>query len=92
MVFTQYTDTMDFLREALAADTNLRLMCYSGRGGEIRSVDGSWNGVSRDDARRRFRSGEADVLLCTDAAAEGLNFSVLRCADQLRYAVESDAS
>ena len=83
MVFTQYTDTMDFLREALAADTNLRLMCYSGRGGEIRSVDGSWNGVSRDDARRRFRSGEADVLLCTDAAAEGLNFQF--CGALINY-------
>lgn len=83
MVFTQYTDTMDFLRESLAADTDLRLMCYSGRGGEIRSVDGSWQGVSRDDARRRFRSGEADVLLCTDAAAEGLNFQF--CGALINY-------
>ncbi len=29
MVFTQYTDSMDFLREQLQ-DTGLRLMCYSG--------------------------------------------------------------
>ena len=28
----------------------------------------------RDDVKRRFREGKADVLLCTDAAAEGLNF------------------
>ena len=83
MVFTQYTDTMDFLREALAADIDLRLMCYSGRGGEIRSADGSWQRVSRDDARRRFRSGEADVLLCTDAAAEGLNFQF--CGALINY-------
>ena len=83
MVFTQYTDTMDFLREALAADPDLRLMCYSGRGGEIRSADGSWQRVSRDYARRRFRSGEADVLLCTDAAAEGLNFQF--CGALINY-------
>lgn len=83
MVFTQYTDTMDFLRKVLAADTDLRLICYSGRGGEIHSVDGSWHGVSRDDARRRFRSGEADVLLCTDAAAEGLNFQF--CGALINY-------
>jgi len=74
MVFTQYTDTMDFLRDQLSRDSTLRLMCYSGRGGEIRSADGTWRVISRDDAKRRFREGQADVLLCTDAAAEGLNF------------------
>ena len=74
MVFTQYTDTMDFLREALLRDGEARLMCYSGRGGEIPSSDGRWRPITRDDAKRRFREGEADVLLCTEAAAEGLNF------------------
>ena len=75
MVFTQFTDTMDFLRDALQHDTGPRLMCFSGRGGEVPSTDGNaWRGISRDDAKRRFRAGEADVLLCTDAAAEGLNF------------------
>ncbi len=74
MVFTQYTDTMDFLREELGKDTDLRLMCFSGRGGEIPAADGAWRRIDRDDAKRRFRDGEADLLLCTDAAAEGLNF------------------
>ena len=74
MVFTQYTDTMDFLREELRKDTDLKLMCFSGRGGEIPSAAGGWRQIGRDDAKRRFRDGEADVLLCTDAAAEGLNF------------------
>jgi hypothetical protein len=31
MVFTQYTDTMDFLRDELAAKTSLHVMCFSGR-------------------------------------------------------------
>ena len=74
MVFTQYTDTMDFLRSELRKDADLKLMCFSGRGGEIPSADGGWRQISRDDAKRRFRDGEAHVLLCTDAAAEGLNF------------------
>ena len=74
MVFTQYTDTMDFLREELLKDAESRLMCFSGRGGEIPAADGSWRRIRRDDAKRRFRDREADVLLCTDAAAEGLNF------------------
>ena len=74
MVFTQYGDTMDFLREELRKDQDLRLMCYSGRGGEVPTEGGAWRVITRDDAKRRFRLGEADVLLCTDAAAEGLNF------------------
>ena len=75
MVFTQYTDTMDFLRDELLEGGDLRIMCFSGRGGEIPSAGGAtWRTIGRDDAKRRFRDGEADVLLCTDAAAEGLNF------------------
>ena len=70
MVFTQYADTMDFLRDALPG----KVMCFSGRGGEIPTGDGAWRRIGRDDAKRRFRDGEAEVLLCTDAAAEGLNF------------------
>jgi len=83
MVFTQYTDTMDFLREELLRDADLRLMCFSGRGGEIPSADGTWRQIGRDDAKRRFRDGEADVLLCTDAAAEGLNFQF--CGALINY-------
>ena len=118
MVFTQFTDTMDFLREALrgeagqtlrdevgpqalrgeaepreprgeagpqtlrdeagsqvlSGEAGPRLMCFSGRGGEIPTADGGWRTIGRDEVKRRFRDGEADVLLCTDAAAEGLNF------------------
>ena len=74
MVFTQFTDTMDFLRDALRGEAGARLMCFSGRGGEIPAADGGWRAVGRDEAKRRFRDGEADILLCTDAAAEGLNF------------------
>ncbi len=74
MVFTQYTDTMDFLREALRRNGEWKLLCFSGRGGEAAGADGVWRTIARDDAKRRFRHREADILLCTDAAAEGLNF------------------
>jgi len=75
MVFTQFTDTMDFLRSALMRRGGLRLMCFSGRGGEIPSggEDGNWHRIDREQVKHRFREGNADVLLCTDAAAEGLN-------------------
>ena len=74
MVFTQYTDTIDFLRDELGGDPSLRLMCFTGRGGEVPGADGRWRAIGRDEAKGRFREGEADVLLCTEAAAEGLNF------------------
>jgi ERCC4-related helicase len=74
MVFTQFTDTMDFLRGYLAADGPISIVCFSGRGGEVLGTDGTWRSVSRDEVKRRFRDGHADILLCTDAAAEGLNF------------------
>ena len=74
MVFTQYTDTMDFLRHQLRARGSWRLMCYSGRGGEVEAHGGGWRSIPREEAKRLFHEQDADVLLCTDAAAEGLNF------------------
>jgi hypothetical protein len=73
MVFTQFTDTLDFLRNHVAA-TGQRVMCFSGRGGERRDNSGTWRTIPRDEVKRIFRIGDADILLCTDAAAEGLNF------------------
>lgn len=82
-VFSQFTDTMDFLRAELSRDGALQIMCFSGRGGEVQTHDGSWRVISRDDVKRRFRDGQADVLLCTDAAAEGLNFQF--CGALINY-------
>ena len=83
MVFTQYTDTMRFLREELQRSGEQGLMCFSGIGGEVPASDGSWSTIDRDDAKRRFRLAEADILLCTDAAAEGLNFQF--CGAVINY-------
>ena len=74
MVFTQYTDTMDYIRTKLLALGERNLMCYSGRGSEVPSYGEQWASLSRDEAKEKFRSGEVDTFLCTDAAAEGLNF------------------
>lgn len=73
MVFTQFTDTMDYLRDQLVGAGN-SVMCFSGRGGEVRNTDGTWTLISRDEVKRRFKEGRSEVLVCTDAAAEGLNF------------------
>jgi SNF2 family DNA or RNA helicase len=83
MVFTQFTDSMDMLRDSVAGSTGRIVLCFSGRGGERRSVDGRWVTISREEAKQRFRDGQADILLCTDAAAEGLNFQF--CGSLINY-------
>ena len=74
MVFTQYTDTMDFLRERIATTFGTGVICFSGRGGEIRTPAGDWQVITREATKQRFRDGVAEIMVCTDAAAEGLNF------------------
>ncbi len=83
MVFTGYTDTMDGLRDWLADQTGREVICFSGRGGEIRTPDRAWKQVSRAEIKKRFREGKGDILLCTDAAAEGLNFQF--CGSLINY-------
>lgn len=83
MVFTGYTDTMDGLRDWLADQTGREVICFSGRGGEIRFPDRTWKLVSRAEIKKRFREGRGDILLCTDAAAEGLNFQF--CGSLINY-------
>ena len=84
IIFTQYTDTMDFLRKFLFEQSDQqKIICFSGRGGELPNGDGSWRNVSRDETKRIFREGKADILICTDAAAEGLNFQF--CGALINY-------
>jgi hypothetical protein len=83
MVFTGYTDTMDALRDWVANETGREVICFSGRGGETRNPDGSWRIVTRAEIKRRFQDGRGDILLCTDAAAEGLNFQF--CGSLINY-------
>jgi len=84
LVFTQYTDTLDFLRERLRPAFGSRLGCYSGRGGEVwDSEAGGWVKVSKADVQQLFERGDLKVLLCTEAAGEGLNLQ--NCGAIINY-------
>ncbi len=72
IVFTQYTDTLDYLRDFLSSSFGSLVACYSGRGGELYR-DGEWCLVRKEEIKRRFREGEVKLLLCTESASEGLN-------------------
>ena len=83
IVFTQYTDSLDFLREQLSRHRNASsILCFSGRGGE-RWNNNTWEAISREKTKQLFKAGEAKILLCTDAAAEGLNFQF--CGALINY-------
>ncbi len=72
IVFTEYTDTLDYLRDALVGHYGAALACYSGSGGQTWK-DGQWHAVTKDRITRALREGHIRVLLGTDAMAEGLN-------------------
>lgn len=77
IIFTQYLDTLDFIRERLIARFGSRMACYSGRGGEVWDTNNfTWHVVDRAVVKARCKRGHAqaiDILLGTDAASEGLN-------------------
>ena len=84
IVFTQYTDTMDNLRDHLRPTYGSQLGCYSGRGGERWTPETqTWAGMSKDRLQREFSEGSIRVLVCTDAAAEGLNLQ--NCGSMFNY-------
>ena len=77
IVFTQYVDTMDFIRGRLVSQLADRIACYSGRGGEVwDAAINSWRIVDKAEVKARCNRSHArpiSVLLGTDAASEGLN-------------------
>ena len=84
IVFTQYTDTMDSLRDHLKPTYGSTLGCYSGRGGEQWDSETMlWRGMSKERLQREFSEGRIKVLVCTDAAAEGLNLQ--NCGSMFNY-------
>ena len=84
IVFTQYTDTMDNLRDHLRPTYGSELGCYSGRGGERWDPETrTWSGMSKDRLQREFAEGSIRALVCTDAAAEGLNLQ--NCGSMFNY-------
>ncbi|WP_330925454.1 helicase-related protein [Candidatus Sororendozoicomonas aggregata] len=82
VIFTRFLDTLHDIQNRLRARfPGLLIGTYSGAGGTY--YDPKKNAmvsVERDNIKHRFVQGHIDVLLCTDAAAEGLN---LQTADLL---------
>jgi SNF2 family DNA or RNA helicase len=83
IIFTQYTDTMDYLREKLRQVYGSQVACYSGRGGE-RWNGTAWVGTPKEHIKNAFREKrEVKILLCTESASEGLNLQT--CGVLINY-------
>ncbi|WP_135536465.1 DEAD/DEAH box helicase [Halostella pelagica] len=80
IIFTQYHDTLEHIRETLT-DTHPNVGTYSGGGGmQYDETSGEWIDVGKEAIKRDFTDGDTNILICTDSASEGLN---LQTADAL---------
>jgi hypothetical protein len=75
VVFTRFYDTLtDVVQRLQAIEPEMLLGTYSGHGGQYYDPEKKrLVNIGRDEVKQRFLRGEIDVLICTDAAAEGLN-------------------
>ena len=82
VLFTRFYDSLYSIREYLRVrDSSMRVGVYAGGRAFRYNPDlGSDENVTHEEIKRLFLAGEIDLLLCTDAAAEGLN---LQTADLL---------
>lgn len=80
IIFTQYHDTLEHIRETLT-DTHPNVGTYSGGGGmQYDETTGEWVNVGKEAIKRDFTDEDTNILICTDSASEGLN---LQTADAL---------
>lgn len=84
VIFSRFYDTVENIRDLFRdADPNMLVGVYSGQGVGGQYVDPQSKRlihVDREVVKHKFVRGEIDILICTDAAAEGLN---LQTADFL---------
>lgn len=84
VVFTQYTDTMDWLRDQVVQAFPRAVACYSGRGGELwDAATEQWMPIDKEAIKMRFMNGDVQVLIGTDAMSEGLNLQ--NCGILINY-------
>ena len=72
LVFTQFMDTLEYIRDALQSTYGSQVGTYSGQGAMLFN-EGVWSSVTKEQLTQALAAREISILLCTDAASEGLN-------------------
>ena len=82
VVFTQFGDTLTWLRDQLRGTYKTQIACYTGQGGSRYNPETErWEGTSKEEVKELFREGkDIRILIGTDAMSEGLN---LQTCDKL---------
>ena len=85
VVFTQYADTLRYLRDRLWVFYGTGIVCYFGGRGQRWDPDaGEWGDLSKERVKELFREGdEVRIMLGTDSMSEGLNLQT--CARVINY-------
>lgn len=83
IVFTQYTDTLDDLRDKLAGAYRFQMATFTGKGGRIFREPDGWVEISKRELIEAVRARRVTLLLATDAASEGLNLQT--CSHLINY-------
>ena len=90
IVFTQYTDTMDYVRDNLRQVYGAQVACYSGRGGEKWNGK-AWSGTSKENIKTAFREHtEVKILLFSEEAIRRLKRHKIPFAGALKLVDVSD--
>lgn len=84
IVFSQFTDTVDFLLDYFLPKLGDRLGSYTGGGGRY-WTGSEWAVCSKQEIQKKFRDPDdpLSVLICSDAASEGLNLQT--CNTVINY-------
>lgn len=83
IVFTQFTDTLDSLRDRLHHRYRNQLGIFTGAGGKVFRNNEGWVDISKRDLVEAIKARSVTVLLATDAASEGLNLQT--CSYLVNY-------
>ncbi|MBW1933753.1 MAG: DEAD/DEAH box helicase family protein, partial [Deltaproteobacteria bacterium] len=84
IVFSQFKDTVDYLKNRFVPIFKERIGTYTGAGGEYYE-DGTWHTCSKQEIQAKFRDDHdpLSILFCTDAASESLNLQT--CSHVFNY-------
>ncbi len=84
IVFSQFKDTVNYLKDIFSHTFGERVGTYTGDGG-IYFEDGDWRTCSKQEIQEKFRDNKdpLSILFCTDAASESLNLQT--CSHMFNY-------
>ena len=85
VVFTQYADTLRYVRNRLTPIYGAQIVCYyGGRGERWMPESRQWAPIPKEEVKELFRQGdEVRIMLGTDSMSEGLNLQT--CARVVNF-------